>query len=42
HIFDNSQALGGLVVLQAWLTMIGNCCLAAATWNLLRTERQRS
>jgi hypothetical protein len=42
HIFDNSQVLGGLVVLQAWLTMIGNCCLAAATWNLLRPERQRS
>ncbi|NMO84069.1 MULTISPECIES: DUF2499 domain-containing protein [Prochlorococcus] len=42
HIFDNSKALSGIVVLQAWLTLIGNCCLAAATWNLVRSERQKS
>ncbi len=38
HIFDNSQALYGLVVLQAALTMIGNTSLAIATWNLFRLQ----
>ena len=38
HIYDNPQTLKGLVVFQAALTMIGNCCLAGASWNLVRTE----
>jgi predicted permease len=38
HLFDNSEALRGLIVLQAGLTLTGNTCLAAATWNLFRTE----
>ena len=42
HIYDNTEALKGLVVLQAALTTLGNCCLAAAAWNLLRLERQQS
>ena len=42
HIYDNADALKGLVVIQAGLTMIGNCCLAIAAWNLLKTERQNS
>ncbi len=42
HIFDNSEALQGLVVLQAALTMIGNSCLAVAAWNLVRIEGQKS
>ncbi len=42
HIFDNSPELKGLVVLQAGLTVIGNTCLAAAAWNLVRVEGQQS
>lgn len=39
HLFDNSSALKGLVVLQAALTTFGNIALAAAAWNLLRQQR---
>ena len=42
HIFDNADSLKGLVVLQAGLTTFGNCCLAAAAWNLLRLETSKS
>ncbi len=42
HIFDNTEALKGLVVLQAALTTFGNTCLALATWNLFRQERKES
>ena len=42
HIFDNSEILKGLVVLQAALTTLGNTCLAVAAWNLLRTEAKES
>ena len=42
HIFDNSEALKGLVVLQAALTTIGNCCLAFAALNLLRSNAKES
>ncbi len=40
HVYDNTEALKGLVVLQAALTMVGNCCLAAAAWNLMKNEKQ--
>ena len=36
HLFDNAQALQGLVVLQAATTLIGNGCMALAAWNLAR------
>ncbi len=39
HLFDNSEALRGLVVLQAGLTALGNGALAFAAWNLLRQQR---
>jgi hypothetical protein len=39
HLFDNTPALQGLVVLQAGLTTLGNTALAAASWNLLRQQR---
>jgi hypothetical protein len=39
HLFDNSAALQGLVVLQAALTAAGNVALAAAAWHLLRLQR---
>jgi hypothetical protein len=39
HLFDNSEALQGLVVLQAGLTLLGNLALAVAAWNLLRQQR---
>ena len=42
HLFDNSPALQGLVVLQAGLTTLGNGTLALAAWNLLRQQRQAS
>ena len=41
HLFDNSENLKGLVVLQAALTTLGNAALAAAAWNLLRQQRLR-
>jgi hypothetical protein len=40
HLFDNSPALQGLVVLQAGLTTLGNGTLALAAWNLVRQQRQ--
>ena len=40
HLFDNSPALQGLVVLQAGLTTLGNATLALAAWNLLRQQQQ--
>ena len=42
HIFDNAEELKILVVLQASLTMIGNICLAFASWNLVKTEVQKT
>lgn len=39
HLFDNPDALRGLVVLQAALTTIGNLCLALAMLFLLREQR---
>jgi hypothetical protein len=41
HLFDNSPALKGLVVLQAALTTLGNIALAAAAFHLLRQQRLR-
>jgi hypothetical protein len=35
HLFDNPDQLKGLVVLQAFTTMVGNGALAAAARNLL-------
>jgi hypothetical protein len=40
HLFDNSPALQGLVVLQAGLTTLGNGTLALAAWNLLHQQRR--
>jgi len=40
HLFDNPDALKGLVVLQAFTTLMGNVALAAAAWNLLPAEPQ--
>ena len=36
HLFDNAEALNGLVVLQAGCTLLGNGTLALAAWNLNR------
>ncbi len=36
HLFDNAEALNGLVVLQAGCTLMGNATLALAAWNLNR------
>ena len=36
HIYDNTELLKGLVVLQSILTMLGNTTLAIAAWNLNR------
>ena len=36
HMFDNSDALRGLVTLQALFTVIGNSTLAFAAWQLQR------
>ena len=42
HLFDNSEQLRGLVVLQAGCTALGNVCLAAAAWVLVRNESAES
>ena len=36
HLFDNSEALKGLVLLQACLTLLGNVVLALAALQLKR------
>ena len=36
HLFDNADALKGLVVLQAGTTLLGNGTMALAAWNLAR------
>ena len=36
HLFDNSEALRGLVTLQALFTVFGNSTLALAAWQLQR------
>ena len=36
HLFDNAEALNGLVVLQAGCTLLGNGTLALAAWHLNR------
>jgi polyferredoxin len=40
HLFDNSEALRGLVVLQAGSTVAGNVAVAAAAFHLLRLQRR--
>ena len=42
HLFDNPDALKGLVVLQAGLTTIGNLCLALAVFFLMREQRLKA
>jgi hypothetical protein len=39
HLFDNSPALRGLVVLQAGCTVLGNGALAVAALQLLRWQQ---
>lgn len=39
HLYDNSPSLGGLVVLQAGLTAVGNLALALACLLLLLRQR---
>jgi len=39
HLFDNSIDLHWLVTLQASLTLLGNCCLAAAAWLIARSAK---
>ncbi len=40
HLFDNTEALRGLVVFQAFTTLVGNIALAVAGWQLLPSPRQ--
>ena len=42
HVFDNSELLKGLVVLQAAMTTLGNSCLALAAWNLLQIKNKET
>ena len=39
HIFDNSEAIHGPVVLQAILTCLGNTSMAFAGWNIYKTAK---
>ena len=34
HVFDNTDALKGLVVFQSAMTVVGNSCLAFAAWRM--------
>ncbi len=38
HLFDNSEDLRGLVVLQAGFTLLGNTALAFAAWKLNQAQ----
>tara|TARA_Y100001968_G_scaffold255851_1_gene242078 strand:+ start:3072 stop:3374 length:303 start_codon:yes stop_codon:yes gene_type:complete len=38
HIFDNTQELKGLVVIQATLTVLGNSTMALAAFNIFKTQ----
>ena len=40
HVFDNAPGLHWLVTLQAALTLVGNCTLALAAWNLFRRRQE--
>ncbi len=40
HIFDNDPYLYGLVYIQALLTIIGNVCLAYATWKIFSEQKK--
>lgn len=40
HLFDNSENLRGLVVLQAGFTLLGNTALAFAAWKLNQAKEQ--
>ena len=42
HIFDNSEELKFLVLIQATLTMIGNSFLAISAWNLYKVQESRT
>ncbi|MGA0197593.1 MAG: DUF2499 domain-containing protein [Prochlorotrichaceae cyanobacterium] len=39
HFFDNTPSLEWLVLLQASLTMVGNCTLMLAGWWIWRSTR---
>ncbi len=39
HFFDNSSALSWLVILQAAMTVVGNCTSCAAAWYIWRQAR---
>ncbi|MGA1262439.1 MAG: DUF2499 domain-containing protein [Prochlorothrix sp.] len=39
HFFDNPDALGWLVTLQASMTVVGNCTLMAAAWWIYRSRQ---
>lgn len=36
HFFDNSPSLSWLVILQAAMTVVGNCTSCAAAWYIWR------
>ena len=38
HLFDNSDSLRGLVVLQASCTLLGNVALAWAAFRMVRRQ----
>ena len=40
HFFDNSMALSWLVIVQAAMTVVGNCTVCLAAWWIWRQSRQ--
>jgi len=42
HIFDNSEELKGLVVLQSIMTVLGNTSMAFAAFHIFRNEKRKS
>ena len=40
HFFDNSAALSWLVIVQAAMTVVGNCTVCLAAWWIWRQSKQ--
>jgi chromate transport protein ChrA len=42
HFFDNAKSLEWLVIVQASMTVVGNCTLCAAAWWIWRSGLEKA